>query len=119
MGIEDESNINFRGILFVNTWNLWTRAYDYELWFNINVSKHERQHIGKDNRKNIHMRKGSTVCKTTKQESLIWKNSCLSLQILLTWNAQLQNESFTLTVSNPNYIVKRAFIHQNAPQDDT
>ena len=42
-----ESNIKFRGILFLNTWNQWTRSYDYEFWFNINLFKHERQHNGK------------------------------------------------------------------------
>ena len=43
---KDESSIYFRGILFVNTWNQWTRAYDFELWFNINLFKHERQQNG-------------------------------------------------------------------------
>ena len=37
--------------LLVNTWNIWTRAYDYELWFNLNILKHERQHNEKDNKK--------------------------------------------------------------------
>ena len=44
---KDESNINFRGILFVNSWNQWTIAYDYEFWFNINLFNHERQQNGK------------------------------------------------------------------------
>ena len=43
-----ESNINFRGILFVDTWNPRTRAYDYEFWFNMHLLKHERQHDGKE-----------------------------------------------------------------------
>ena len=66
----------------------------------------------------MHIRKGIADCKTTTRESLIWKNSCLALQILLTLNAQLQ-KSFTLTGSNPNYIVKHAFIHQYVPRADT
>ena len=54
---KDESNINFRGILFVNSWNQWTIAYDYEFWLNINLFKNERQQMEKDNKKHIHMSK--------------------------------------------------------------
>ena len=62
-----ESSINFRGTLFVNNQNQRTRAYDYEFLFNINLFKHEIQH----NRKDIHMRRESTYCKTKARESLI------------------------------------------------
>ena len=45
---KDESNINFRGILFVNTSRKINRAYDYEFGFNINLFKYERQYNGKE-----------------------------------------------------------------------
>ena len=45
---KDEYNVKFRGILFLNNWNKRTRAYDYELWFNIHLFKYEIQHNGKE-----------------------------------------------------------------------
>ena len=72
-----------------------------------------------DNRNNIHRRKGNTYYKTTTLETLLWKIIAWLCKILFTWKCSITKTSLSLMGSNPIYIVKHAFIHQNAPRVDT